>query len=154
MENFRLGQLTKELVAAKLRAIDDPCAAAAAIIQAAISVALATPMDPARQSQVIEEACKGGITGLLLAEQSVAKGAVAILHKVVEIAAEHHIDPTLAMESALRGIADLRRFILPERLAETRSAIDAEFMGAGEFLCRLVDAQAKAEKAAAQSPQA
>lgn len=150
MENFRLGQLTKELVAAKLRAIDDPCAAAAGIVRAAISVALATPMDGPRQAQVIEEACKGGITGLLLAEQNVAKGSVAILRRVVEIAGEHHIDPTLAMESALRGIADLKRFILPERMEETKNAIDAEFMGAGEYLRRLLDAKPAQDTAPAQ----
>lgn len=150
MENFRLGQLTKELVAAKLRAMDDPCTAAAGIVRATVHVALAAPLDPAGQGQVIEEACKGGVTGLLLAEQNLAKGAVAILRHVAEVAGERHVDPTLAMESALRGIADLKRFVLPERMEELKNAVDAEFMGAGEFLRLALAAKAKEETASVE----
>ncbi|MBI4346000.1 MAG: hypothetical protein HY553_04055 [Elusimicrobia bacterium] len=135
MESFRLGQLTKELVAAKLRVMDDPCAAAAEIVRTTISVALrGMPEHKDAWPAVIKDASQGGITGLLLAEHNVNKGAVLMMRAIAEVASEHHMDPTEAMRAALQGIADLKRFILPERMAELQSAIDSEFMGAGECL--------------------
>ena len=140
MESFRLGQLTKELVAAKLRAMDDPCAAAAEIVKTTVSVALRGMPDKREAwTGAIKDACQGGITGLLLAEQNVAKGAVMMLRGVGAVAVENHMDPTEAMAAALQGIADLKRFILPERMAELKDAIDAEFMGAGECLGKLLE---------------
>ncbi|MBI5200093.1 MAG: hypothetical protein HY925_00775 [Elusimicrobia bacterium] len=140
MESFRLGQLTKELVAAKLRTMDDPCAAAAEIVRATVSVALrGTPDNPSAWPAIIKDACQGGITGLLLSEQNVAKGATLMLHAVGAVAVENHMDPTEAMAAALQGIADLKRFMLPEKMCEVKSAIDAEFMGAGECLSKLLD---------------
>lgn len=144
MESFKLGQLTKELVAAKLRVIDDPCAAAAEIVHATLKVAMASLADDTQaQAAVIEDACRGGMTGLLLAEQDVARGAVMHLRKVAEVAAAHHMDPTEAMLAALRGIADLKRFLPPDRLEKLRAAVDAEFMGAGDCLRKMLDAKPK-----------
>src|SRR5438128_2305407 len=105
METFRLGQLTKELVAAKLRVMDDPCAAASEIVRAAVSVALrGLPDNKSAWPGVIRDACQGGITGLLLAEQNVARGAILMLKAVGEVAAEQQMDPTEAMMAALCGI--------------------------------------------------
>lgn len=138
MESFRLGQLTKELVAAKLRVMDDPCAVAAEVVRTTISVALrGRPEHKDTWPAIIKDASQGGITGLLLAEYNLNKGAVLMMRAIAEIANENHMDPTEAMRAALEGIADLKRFILPDRMAELRSAIDAEFMGAGECLRQL-----------------
>ena len=150
MASFKLDQLTKELVMAKLRAIDDPCAAAAGIVRATLSVALAGLADDTQaQAEVIEDACRGGATGLLLTEQNMARGAVLLLRCVSEVAAKYSMDPTEAMMAALRGISDLKRFLLPDRLEELRAAVDAEFMGAGECLRRMLDAKPTAAPAAA-----
>ncbi|MBI4424213.1 MAG: hypothetical protein HY554_10825 [Elusimicrobia bacterium] len=136
-------------MSAKLKAMDDPCAAAAAIVQASLSVALRSiPEDKdVNRRLAIQEACQGAMTGLLLSEQNTTRGAVLILSKVAEVANDYRMDPSAAMESALRGIADIRRFLLPERLAEMRVAVDAAFLGAGEALRKFLDEARAVESA-------
>ena len=149
MEVFRVDQLTKELVAARLRAMDDPCEAAAAIVQATLNVAFdAAAPDPKVRANIIEDACRGGLTGLLLVEQNTAKGAVMMLHKIVEVSARHGLDPMTAMEGALKGFAALRRVMQPDRVQELYYAVQAEFMGAGDLLLKLLDQVERAEKRA------
>ena len=134
MEEFKVDQLTKELVTAKLRAMDDPCEAAAAIVQATLNVAFSAATDPKARVRIIEDACRGGMTGLLLVEQSTAKGAVMMLHRIVELSARHGLDPMAAMEGALKGFASLRRVMHPGRVQELYYAVQADFMGAGDML--------------------
>lgn len=140
MDEFRIGQLTKELVAAKLRAMDDPCEAAAELIRATISVALGgIPQNSEARLRTITEACKGGMTGLLLREQNIARGAVLVLERIYEVAADCGMDPTVAMEAALQGIADVKRFMVPDRVEELRGAVEQRFMGAGEVLRKYME---------------
>ena len=141
MEEFRLEQLTKELVAAKLKAMDDPCEAAAALVAATLRVALKPlPAGSEARESAIRDACRGGMTGLILTEQNVARGAVRILEKIAELSADQQLDPTKALESSLRGIADVKRFLLPERAAELRAAVEANFLGAGQVLAAFMEA--------------
>lgn len=140
MEEFKLGQLTKELVTAKLRAMDDPCEAAAELVLATLTVAFrGIPENSEKRLVAVEDACRGGIIGLLLSEQSVSRGAVALLERIAALASTSRMDPTAAMEASLRGIADVKRFLLPERVEELRAAVDAKFLGAGDVLRAYLD---------------
>jgi len=139
VEEFRIGQLTKELVAIKLQKMSDPCAAAAELVQKTLSLALKglSPNDPGLD-RLIADACRGGITGLLLADQNLAKGAVLILEVVAELASEFNLDPAQAMKGALHGLADLHRFVQPEQIYDITHRIEANFMGAGEAFSQIL----------------
>lgn len=133
MDQMRLAQLTKEMVAEQLRLLGDPCLAAAMVVRQTLAAALqALPPGQTACARVIEDAVQGAMTALLLADQSLARGAILILEAVAEVATEHHQDPTESMRAALRGLADLKRFVAPDRLDGIRLEIDAHYMGAGE----------------------
>ncbi len=133
MDELRLVQLTKEMVVEELRLLGDPCAAAASVVRKTLMAAFqgAVPGDtpPAR---VIEDAVKGAMTALLLADHSLTRGSILIVEAVMETAAKRDIDPTDSMCAVLRGLADLRRFVDPSRMADIRLEIEAHYMGAGE----------------------
>ncbi|MBI3554204.1 MAG: hypothetical protein HY077_17030 [Elusimicrobia bacterium] len=133
MDEFKVGQLTKELVAIRLKKMADPCAAAADLVKGTLSAALKAmiPGDPGC-AKVITDACQGGITGLLLADQNLPKGAALMLEAVAELAVEFDLDPATAMKAALLGISDVRRFARPDQVHEIQREIESHFMGAGE----------------------
>jgi len=132
MDELRIHQLTKEMVAEELRILGDPCVAAAAVVHKTLSAALASPPEGTTPERIVEDTVKGAMTALLLAEQSLARGGILVLEAVVDVAAKAHLDPTEAMSAALRALADLRRFVDPSRIDDIRLAIDAKYMGAGD----------------------
>lgn len=133
MDEFRIGQLTKEMVAEELRLLGDPCVAAAMVVRRTLFAALkdsqAGGPDHAR---VVSDSVEGAMTALLLADHSLARGAVLVLEAVHDVAGECHLDPTECMRAALRALASLRRFVEPARIDDIRLAIEAHYMGAGE----------------------
>lgn len=139
MEDFKINQLTKELVNARLRTLEDPCAAAAELVRETLEVALKGLKPGAiAESRVVEDASQGAMTGLLLNDGNLPRGAVLILERVCDLASKLNLDQPELMRSAMRGIADMRRFVRAEMLAEIRFAIEARFHGAGlafEQLC-------------------
>lgn len=132
MDELRLVQLTKEMVAEELRLLGDPCAAAASVVRKTLLAAFqgAGPGDtpPAR---VIEDAVKGAMTALLLADHSMTRGSILVVEAVMDVAAKRELDPTDSMRAALKGLADLRRFIDPSRIDDIRLEIEAHYMGVG-----------------------
>lgn len=131
-QEFKIRQLTKELVSAKLAELGDPCAAAAELVRRTLEVALqGLPPGGAAEGRVVEDACQGGMTGLLLHEKDLPKGAVLILDAVVELAGRFNLDPTELMRAAMRGIADMARFTGAAVLFEIEGRIEARYQGAG-----------------------
>ncbi len=148
MDELRLVQLTKEMVAEELRLLGDPCAAAASVVRktlmAAFQGAASGDTAPAR---VIEDAVKGAMTALLLADHSMTRGSILILEAVMDVAGKRDLDPTDSMRAALKGLADLRRFVDPSRIDDIRLEIDAHYMGAGAvFMEYLRDVPVRAGK--------
>jgi len=131
MDELRINQLTKEMVAEELRLLGDPCQTAAGVVRRTLTAALQNPPEGTASDRIIEDAVKGAMTALLLAEQSLPRGALLVLAAVLD-ASEAVIDPTQAMRAALKGIAELRRYADLDRIEEVRLAIDGQFMGAGE----------------------
>ena len=133
MDELRMQQLTKEMVAEELRRLGDPCAAAASVVRKTLSAALPNiALTGAPTALVIEDAVKGAMTALLLADQSLTRGSILIVEAVMDIAEQRHLDPTESMRAALKGLADLRRFVDPSRIDDVRLEIEAHYMGAGE----------------------
>jgi hypothetical protein len=147
-EKFEIGQLTKELVAEKLKKMDDPCSAAADLVKRTLQVALdACKEDPGARHNAISEACKGGITGLLLADQNLERGAVLLLGAAGDLAGSYGLDPGETMKSALAGMADLRRFVRPDQLDDIAHEIEKNYMGASEAFYAMVREGEAADKA-------
>ena len=138
-DEFKVGQLTKELVAIQLKKMADPCATAANLVKQTISVAFkGIKPGEAGHVNIVEDACRGGVTGLLLAEQNLAKGSILILEAVSELSSELNMDPTEMMRSALKGIADMRRFLRPDQLLAIHREIELHYMGAGEVFSQFL----------------
>jgi hypothetical protein len=133
MEDFKINQLTKELVVSRLKNMADPCAAAAELVKKTLIVALkGIPPGDSRFISIIRDACQGGMTGLLVAGQNLPKGTILLLEGVSEVSTSMGFDPTLAMQCALEGIADLHRFVNHEQMEAIKTEIDAHMMGAGD----------------------
>lgn len=139
MDELRIHQLTKEMVAEELRLLGDPCQTAAGVVRRTLTAALQGAPAGTAADRVIEDAVKGAMTALLLAEQSLPRGAMLVLAAVLDASAAA-IDPTRAMRAALQGVADLRRFADVDRVEEVRVAIDAQYMGAGEVFSEFLRA--------------
>lgn len=131
MDQLRIHQLTKEMVAEELRLLGDPCVTAADVVRRTLKGALQSPPEGTVPARIIEDAVRGAMTALLLAEQNLARGAMLIIAAVLDVSASV-VDPTEAMRAALKGVADLRRFADPDKLEGIRVEIDAAYMGAGE----------------------
>lgn len=145
LDDSTLSQFTKELVSAQLKSLQDPCVVAAGLLKKTLSVALKDlPPGSAFPAAPVESACQGAMMALLLGDQNLPKGAVCILEAVSELALEVHLDPTMMMWAALRGIADIRRFASQELLIDLRYQIELRFMGAGDALHQvLIEAEAR-----------
>ena len=133
MDELRIVQLTKEMVAEELRLLGDPCVVAANVVRKTLLAALqgAAPGDtPA--TVVIEDAVKGAMTALLLADHSMTRSSILVVEAVMDVATKRDLDPTDSMRAALKGLADLRRFVDPSRMDDIRLEIEAHYMGAGE----------------------
>ena len=150
MDQLRIGELTKEMVAEELRLLGDPCATAAGVVRRALTAALqSAPVEGTPAARVIEDTVRGAMTALLLADQSLPGGAVLVLGAVYGVAQECNLDPTECMRAALSALAELRRFVEPSRLDDIRLAIEAHYMGAGEVFTEFLRAQsASAPKSA------
>ena len=137
---FKVSQFTKELVVSELKNSTDPCLLAAQTIRKTLSVTLkAIPAgDPSSQA-AIEDAVRGGLQGLLLADFDVAKGGLLTLRELTHMAQDMGLDPMDTLMSAMRGMASLKRLISPERMDRLRLHIDAEYHGAGEAFSSLLE---------------
>ena len=133
MDEMRLVQLTKEMVAEELRLMGDPCAAAASVVRKTLMAALqGDASGDTAPARVIEDAVKGAMTALLLADQSLTRGSILVVEAVMDVCTKRDLDPTDSMRAALKGLADLRRFSDPARMDDIRLEIEAHYMGAGE----------------------
>ena len=133
MDDFKISQLTKELVVIRLRNMGDPCAAAAELVKKTLLVALkGLKTGEPQVAPIIRDACSGGMTGLLVAEQSLPKGAVKLLEAASEVAMEMGFDPMEAMQAALEGIAELYKVVTQEQLDDIRRELGQNFMGTNE----------------------
>lgn len=136
---FKISQLTKELVSSELRTSTDPCLLAAQTIRKTLTVTIKgiPPGDPSWKT-AIEDAVRGGLQGLILADFDVAKGGIYTLRELINLAQDVGLDPMETLLSGMRGMASLKRLIPPERMDALRLKIDAEYHGAGEAFSALL----------------
>lgn len=140
-DQFKIGQLTKELVAAELRGGPGSTLRAAQAVRKTLAVALRSlPAGDRAAGLVIAEAVRGALQAFLLADLGVAQGGVAILREMVQLASDLDHDVTEVLTSALQGIASLKRLAPPGEMDRIRLDIDAEFHGIGETFSAILSA--------------
>ena len=134
MDNrYRVGKLTEALVAANMTGSEDPYRMAAKTIREAVKVALrALPAWDPSADLAIEEAVRGGIQAMILADLDVARGGFQTLCEMTDMAHELGRDPGDTLLCAMRGMASIKRLVAPEQMARLRLAIESGYMGAGE----------------------
>ncbi|TPW19919.1 MAG: hypothetical protein FD126_2204 [Elusimicrobia bacterium] len=118
MDNsFRVGKLTEALVAANMTGSADPYAMAAKTIRETVHVALrAIPAWDPSADLAIEEAVRGGIQALVLADLDVARGGYLTLCEMTDMAHELGRDPGDTLLCAMRGIVSLRRLVPDDQM--------------------------------------
>lgn len=132
MEIIPIRQLTMNMVAAELRLSADACERAAAIVRRTLELTLkVTPAGAARE-EVIEDAVKGALTALYLADNNLAHGALLIVQAVLDASAAS-TRPSEALAAALTAVVKLRRFAAPNRLEEIGKQVDAQYEGGGKM---------------------
>lgn len=136
---FKVTQLTKELVAAELRSAPDPCLLAAQLIAKTLAVALkAVPRGDRAAGLAIEEAVRGGLQGVLLAKYDVAKAGLMTVREMARLSRDLDLEATETLMATLRGIASLKRLVPAADMNRLRIDIDAEFSGAADALSDLL----------------
>jgi hypothetical protein len=128
-DQFKVGQLTKELVALRLKQMDDPSAAAADMVKQTVLVAVSSR--PQDAEKVVIDACCGAFHGLILAEQELSRASILILEAIVEVSNDAGLDPGAMMIAALAGFAKVRRLVVAEQLHRIRQALEERFNGVG-----------------------
>ncbi len=140
MDRFNVGQLAKEMVVWRLTELEDPCMAAADIAKKTILIALenAQTLEPGHKLCVVDISA-GTMTGLLLAEQNLSRGAACILKKSYDVAIQLNLNPTEIMELTLRGIVQIKKFTTTAQFGDIVTTITTEFMGVGETLQKICE---------------
>lgn len=136
---FKVAQFTKELVAARLRGAADPCPLAARLVAETLAVALkAIPRGDRAAGRTIEEAVRGGLQGVLLADHDVPKAGLWTVREMARLARELDLEATETLISTLRGIASLKRLLPAADMNRMRIDLDVEFSGAADALSELL----------------
>lgn len=129
--------LAKE-IAAGLR--DDANAPADAADAARKTVVAAVAGTRGRQDPhlTVSSVCRGIMAGMALQEKDLAATAVALLGQMATAAQEASLDPADCMTWAMEGIAPVAKVAHAGAADAIRSAIEENFMGAGEVFDRLL----------------
>jgi hypothetical protein len=125
-------KLAKEIVVEKLKDVDDPPALAAEVAHKIAVSGLASTRGQVEPRLAVAAACRGVMAGMLLIEKDLPKTAVALLTKMALIAQEANLDPADCMTWAMEGIAPVVRLAPGGASDAVGTAIEENFMGAGE----------------------
>lgn len=133
-------KLGKEIVVSKLAGVEDPYAVAG---EEARKIAVSAVTSTRAQQEprlTVAGVCRGVASGMVLLEKDLPKTAVALLSQMALVAQETNLDPAECMTWAMEGLAPVARVAPGGGADAVRSAIDEQFMGAGEVFEQFVRA--------------
>lgn len=132
METFNLAQLTKEMVVNSIRHLADPGRISAGVVHSTLLARLkGHKLSNYEIQEAVIEVCRGAMAGMLLMECPLPKGAAEILKTVARTAVEAEVDDKLMSIAAIKGMADVKRFVTPEALRKISDQLEATRRGAG-----------------------
>ena len=144
MEEFKISQLVKEMVAVRLRKIDDPCQAAAEVVGKTLLVTLKSFQAPEIRTRIVADSCYGGLIALVIAGHDLPKGAALFVAEASVAAEQLGLDSVAAMRDAMLGIASAQKILMPEQIGDIRDELERRYHGAGAAFEEYI----KADKAA------
>ncbi len=137
-DQYNLGELTKEMVASRLKSLEDAPAVAAEIVKKTIVAGVQGTRHAGQSPQVsVQQICRGAVAGLLLIDKDLPKSAVCMLDKMAEASQEIQLAPEDLMTWAMEGIASMANVIPLDVQGRIRDAINDKYMGAGEVFEKL-----------------
>jgi hypothetical protein len=140
MDRFNLAQLTKVMLAARLKEVPDLAEATRQVVHETLKTYLRNlPPGSPELKEGVREVARGAVTALLIRDQRLPRGTVHVLKGVELAAASYRLDPSEALAWALEGIADLKRFVPLDALLWISQEIEREFMGTGEAFRACLD---------------
>jgi len=133
MDRFNLAQLTKVMLATRLKEVPDLAEATRQVVFETLKTYLRNlPPGSPELREGVREVARGAVTALLILDQRLPRGTVHVLKGVDLAASSYELDPGEALTWALEGIADLKRFVPMDALLWISQEIEQEFMGTGQ----------------------
>jgi len=139
-ESLEFGHITKEMIVSNLKGAEDAPKVAADIVRQTITAGLPSARASGKNPQdAVQEICFGAMSGLLLIEKDLPKGAILIIKGMAEIAQKVGVEPSELMTWAMEGIARITPMTSVQVREEIRALIEQDYMGAGEVFSNLCD---------------
>lgn len=138
-ESTQFDKLTREMIITLLKGMPDAPAQAAMLAKKAIIRTIRDTGDDPDHAEIVRQICFGMMGGLLLLDESLPKGAIALLRSMAEASQEVHQDPMRMLTWAIEGIAKISKTAPPAVVGIMEEDIEANFEGAGKMfseLCR------------------
>ncbi len=135
-EPFNLAQLTKEMVFHQLENLADPARIVAEVVRGTLVARLKGPIATPQEIQdTVRDVCKGAVAGMLLKNCPLPRGCAKVLLAARSYAKTAGLDRDAINLAALKGLADVRRFVDTKTVEEIKTALDETRVGTGaEFL--------------------
>lgn len=130
-EAYDFEKLAKEITLARLQGSRDLPAAVADAVRSICVPAVTSTRERQDPRATIGAVCRGALGALLIRDQDLAAGAVALLHQMATTAQEAGLDPADCMTWAMEGMAPVCRLTSEAARDAVRAAIEENFMGAG-----------------------
>lgn len=131
-------KLGKAIVVSRFKDLQDPYPAAGEVARKIAVSAVAGTRGKQDPRVTVVATCRGVMAGMLLLELDLAKTAVSILVQMGTLAQEAGLDPGECMTWAMEGMADVCKVAQGQEADAVSSAIERQFMGAGQVFDSLL----------------
>jgi hypothetical protein len=132
-EPFNLAQLTKEMVVHQLKNLEDPARIVAEVVRGTLVARVKNPnLSESDLQDTVREVCKGAASGMLLMEMALPRGFAKTLQAAQSFAKTVGKDEETVKIAALKGLADIRRFVDTTTLTMIADKLNETRPGAGE----------------------
>ncbi|MHB2025711.1 MAG: hypothetical protein ACYCPQ_03590 [Elusimicrobiota bacterium] len=146
METYDFEKLAREITIGKAKQAQDSAALAAFVARDVLVAGIEGTRFKQDPRATVLAVCRGVMGGLLICDQKLPQGAVAILEQMTRVAEQVKLDPMDMMTWAMEGIAAVAVLGGHDARSAIADSIAENFMGAGDVFRNLCD-DALAKKA-------
>lgn len=135
-EPFNLAQLTKEMVVHQLKNLEDPARIVAEVVRGTLVARQKGPAASLADVQTtVRDVCRGAVAGMLVVKCPLPRGCAKVLLAARSFAKSVGLDRDAINLAAIKGLADVRRFVDTKTVEEIKVALEGTRTGTGtEFL--------------------
>lgn len=135
---YAFENLAKEIVLQKLKGVENPEEQTGQIVLEIAVPAVTSTRGRQDPHTTVTATCRGIMQGMILLEGDLSRTAVSLLGQVAMLAQEAELDPAECMTWAMEGMATVCRMAPNPVRSAISTAIEDNFMGAGEVFNKLV----------------